>query len=136
MTRCTTSRPCQRRLRPHRLGLRATQHVGRPAGARRGRDPACVRFLGLFVNADKYAQAGEDHHRALRYQINLFFDLLLPREKYGLLRQWVLHYVEDEAPDRLMPEAETVARLSELGFADLEIADRRYMDAVLVAHKP
>jgi ubiquinone/menaquinone biosynthesis C-methylase UbiE len=91
---------------------------------------------GLFVNADKYAQAGEAHHRALRYQVNLFFDVLLPREKYGLLRQWVLHYVEDEAPDRLMPEAETVARLSELGFADLDIADRRYMDAVLVAHKP
>jgi tRNA (cmo5U34)-methyltransferase len=91
---------------------------------------------GLFVNADKYAQAGEAHHRDLRHQVNLFFDVLLPREKYDLLRQWVLHYVEDEAPDRLMPEADTVERLSELGFADLEIAERCYMDAVLVGHKP
>jgi len=91
---------------------------------------------GLFVNADKYAQAGEAHRRALRYQISLFFDVLLPREKYDLLREWVLHYVEDEARDRLMPEADAVERLRELGFADLEIAERRYMDAVLVAHKP
>jgi SAM-dependent methyltransferase len=91
---------------------------------------------GLFVNADKYAQTGEAHHRALRFQVNLFFDVLLPRAKYGLLRQWVLHYVEDEAPDRLMPEAATLERLGELGFADLEIVERRHMDAVLVANKP
>jgi hypothetical protein len=59
---------------------------------------------GLFINADKYAQAGEAHHQALRYQVNSFFDVLLPREKYELLREWVLHYVEDEAPDRVMLE--------------------------------
>ena len=91
---------------------------------------------GLFINADKYAQAGAAHHEALRYQVGLFFDVLVPRENYDLLRAWVLHYVEDEAPDRIMLEAEAIERLTDLGFADVEIAYRRYMDAVLTARIP
>ena len=94
-----------------------------------------LRPSGLFVNADKYAQTGEAHHEALRYQLSLFFDVLLPRQKYDLLRGWVLHYVEDEAPDRVMMEGDVIERLNELGFAEVEIAYRHFMDAVLVAHK-
>jgi ubiquinone/menaquinone biosynthesis C-methylase UbiE len=91
---------------------------------------------GLFVNADKYAQTGEAHREALRWQLNWFFDVFVPRQRYDLLREWVLHYVQDEAPDRVMPEAEAITRLNDLGFADVRIAYRRYMDAVLIAHKP
>ena len=90
---------------------------------------------GLFVNADKYAQTGEAHREALRWQLNRFFDVLVPRQRYDLLREWVLHYVDDEAPDRVMPEADAITRLNDLGFADVRIAYRRYMDAVLIAHK-
>jgi hypothetical protein len=88
---------------------------------------------GLFVNADKYAQAGEAHHQALRYQVNSFFDVPLTREKYHHLREWILHYVEDEAPDRVMLEADAVERLHDLGLANVEIVYRNYMDAVLIA---
>jgi ubiquinone/menaquinone biosynthesis C-methylase UbiE len=90
---------------------------------------------GLFVNADKYAQTGEAHREALRWQLNRFFDVFVPRQRYDLLREWVLHYVDDEAPDRVMPEADAITRLNDLGFADVRIAYRRYMDAVLIAHK-
>jgi tRNA (cmo5U34)-methyltransferase len=90
---------------------------------------------GLFVNADKYAQTVEAHREALRWQLNRFFDAFVPRQRYDLLREWVLHYVEDEAADRLMPEADAITRLIELGFADVRIAYRRYMDAVLIAYK-
>jgi ubiquinone/menaquinone biosynthesis C-methylase UbiE len=90
---------------------------------------------GLFVNADKYAQTGEAHREALRWQLNRFFDVFVPRQRYDLLREWVLHYVEDEAADRVMPEADAITRLNDLGFADVRIAYRRYMDAVLIAHK-
>ena len=90
---------------------------------------------GLFVNADKYAQTGEAHREALRWQLNRFFDVFVPRQSYDLLREWVLHYVDDEAPDRVMPEADAITRLNDLGFADVRIAYRRYMDAVLIAHK-
>ena len=51
------------------------------------------------------------------------------------MREWVLHYVEDEAAGRVMPEADAITRLNDLGFADVRIAYRRYMDAVLIAHK-
>jgi SAM-dependent methyltransferase len=91
---------------------------------------------GLFVNADKYAQTVEAHREALRWQLNRFFDVFVPRQRYDLLREWVLHYVEDEAAGRVMPEADAITRLNDLGFADVRIAYRRYMDAVLIAHKP
>ena len=90
---------------------------------------------GLFVNADKYAQTGEAHREALRWQLNRFFDVFVPRQRYDLLREWVLHYVDDEAPDRVMPEANAITRLNDLGFADVRIAYRRYMDAVLIADR-
>jgi hypothetical protein len=48
----------------------------------------------------------------------------------------VLHYVEDEAADRVMPEAEAVVSLEQLGFRDVKIVYRRHMDAVLIARKP
>jgi len=91
---------------------------------------------GLFINADKYAQAGQAHHDALRWQLRLFFDVLVPRRQYDLLRDWVLHYVEDEMPGRVMPEANALARLKRIGFVDETIVYRKHMDAVLTAQKP
>jgi len=95
-----------------------------------------LRPGGLLVNADKYAQEGQAHRDALRWQLGLFFDVLAPRQKYDLLRDWVLHYVEDEMPGRVMPEADAVARLARAGFIDETIVYRNHMDAVLVARKP
>ena len=91
---------------------------------------------GLLINADKYAQQGEAHREALNWQLGLFFDVLGTRGQYDLLREWVLHYVEDEAADRVMPEADAIMRLELLGFANIKIVCRKYMDAVLVARKP
>ena len=91
---------------------------------------------GLFINADKYAQTVEAHREALRWQLSRFFDVFVPHQRYDLLREWVLHYVEDEAADRVMAEADAITRLKDLGFADVRITYRRHMDAVLIAHKP
>ena len=91
---------------------------------------------GLLINADKYAQQGEAHREALNWQLGLFFDVLGTRGQYDLLREWVLHYVEDETADRVMPEADAIMRLELLGFANVKIVCRKYMDAVLVARKP
>ena len=35
-----------------------------------------------------------------------------------------------------MLEARVIERLNDLGFADVEVAYRRYMDALVIAHKP
>ena len=91
---------------------------------------------GLLINADKYAQQGEAHREALNWQLGLFFNVLGTRGQYDLLREWVLHYVEDEAADRVMPEADAIMRLELLGFANVKIVCRKYLDAVLVARKP
>ncbi len=91
---------------------------------------------GLLINADKYAQQGEAHREALNWQLGLFFNVLGTRGQYDLLREWVLHYVEDETADRVMPEADAIMRLELLGFANVKIVCRKYMDAVLVARKP
>lgn len=91
---------------------------------------------GLLINADKYAQQGEAHREALSWQLGLFFNVLGTRGQYDLLREWVLHYVEDETADRVMPEADAIMRLELLGFANVKIVCRKYMDAVLVARKP
>ena len=91
---------------------------------------------GLFINADKYAQSGKAHREALRWQLGLFFDVLGRHQQYDLLKDWVLHYVEDEAPDRVMPETGAIERLERTGFSDVEIVYRKHMDAVLVARKP
>ena len=91
---------------------------------------------GLLINADKYAQHGEAHREALNWQLGLFFDVLCTRGQHDLLREWVLHYVEDEGADRIMPEDDAITRLESLGFANVKIVYRKYMDAVLVARKP
>jgi tRNA (cmo5U34)-methyltransferase len=91
---------------------------------------------GLFINADKYAQEGQAHREALRWQLGLFFDVLGSHKKYDTLREWVLHYAEDEAADRVMPETDAIARLERLGFTSVAIVYRQYMDAVLIARKP
>lgn len=91
---------------------------------------------GLLINADKYAQSGETHREALRWQLGLFFDVLGSHQRYDLLREWVLHYVEDEAPGRIMPETGAIERLTRIGFTGVEIIYRKHMDAVLVARKP
>ena len=91
---------------------------------------------GILINADKYAQEGEAHRQALRWQLGLFFDVLGSHEKYDTLREWMLHYAEDEAADRVIPEADAMARLERLGFTNVAIVYRQYMDAVLVARKP
>ena len=91
---------------------------------------------GLFINADKYAQTAEAHREAFHWQLNRFFDVFVPCQRYDLLREWMVHYVEDEGSDRVMPEADAITRLNDLGFANVRIAYRRFMDAVLIAHKP
>jgi tRNA (cmo5U34)-methyltransferase len=91
---------------------------------------------GLLINADKYAQDGQAHRDALHWQVGRFFDVFGAAQKYDTLREWVLHYVEDEAADRVMQEADAIACLQRLGFENVRIVYRKYMDAVLVAQKP
>jgi hypothetical protein len=92
---------------------------------------------GLFVNADKYAPQDENERfEALGTALTRFFDAYAPLGKLDLLKEWVLHNVADQAPDRCMKEGDTVVKLKEIGFCGTRILYRSNMEAVLVAYKP
>jgi len=92
---------------------------------------------GLFINADKYApQDDVQRFKALGKALERFFDAYAPLGKIELLKDWVIHNVADQAPDRCMKEGETIDILRSIGFVDLEILYRENMEAVLAARKP
>lgn len=90
---------------------------------------------GLFVNADKYAPEGQARFDALITQLGRFFDTFLPLEKYDLLKDWVLHQVTDQSPDRVMTEVQARQEMERLGFVDIRVSHRHGMEAVLSARK-
>lgn len=95
-----------------------------------------LRPGGMFINADKYARDGEVHYKDLQWQVGRFFDAFSDPDHIDILRAWVLHYIEDEGPNHVMPESTALKELEKIGFADLSIVCRERMDAVLVARKP
>lgn len=101
--------------------------------------PELFRVLkpgGLFVNADKYAPDGQAQFDALETQLGRFFDAFVPLGKYELLRDWVLHNVMDQSPQRCQRESEAVAQLEQVGFRNVAAEGRSNMQAVVVAGKP
>ncbi len=99
----------------------------------------CFRVLssgGLFVNADKYAPEESERYAALILQVGRFFDAFVPLGKPDLLREWVLHNIADQAPERVMPERETVRAMEAMGFRNIRVSDRSAMQALLIARKP
>ena len=71
----------------------------------------------------------------MKWQIDRFFEAFGDIKHIDILRAWVLHYIEDEGPNRLMLESAALTELEGLGFVDLSIVCRERMDAVLVARK-
>ena len=92
---------------------------------------------GVFVNADKYApQDDVQRFQALGTALDRFFTAYVPLGKIDLLKEWVLHNVIDQSPDRCMKEGDTVRILRSIGFENIEIVYRENMEAVLTATKP
>lgn len=91
---------------------------------------------GLFVNADKYApQDDGERFDALEVALSRFFEAFIPLGKYDLLKDWVLHNVADQGPDRVMKELDTIQTLRDIGFVDIQMIYRHNMEGVLVARK-
>jgi ubiquinone/menaquinone biosynthesis C-methylase UbiE len=91
---------------------------------------------GLFVNADKYVESDEQRFKGLQVALGRFFDALVPLGKFDLLRDWVLHNVADQGPDRVMKEADAVEELTSIGFRSVAVRSRMNMEALLTALKP
>ncbi|CAF0697984.1 class I SAM-dependent methyltransferase [Candidatus Methylacidithermus pantelleriae] len=91
---------------------------------------------GLFINADKYVPSEEERFKLLGTVVGWFFDTLVPLGKWELLRQWILHVLADQAPERVMWEKEVVQELEMLGFVGVRVGPRSGMEALLCAVKP
>jgi Methylase involved in ubiquinone/menaquinone biosynthesis len=90
---------------------------------------------GLFVNGDKIAQSDyEKHQEDLWNQIQAY-DLYLKHGLPELRKEWILHCIEDEKEDRIMYDDVEVERVKDLGFKDVKIIFRHWMDAIIFGIK-
>lgn len=97
---------------------------------------ASLRPGGLFLNADKYSpQDDQERFEALRKAVSRFFDVLMPLEKYKTLEDWTLHYIDDQAPCRVMKMDDARDELSRIGFEEITIHYQENIEAVLAARK-
>jgi len=90
---------------------------------------------GLFVNADKYSLEGQEMFEELVVQLERFFKAFVPLGKIDLLREWVLHNVADQAPDRVMKERDALEEMEEIGFEDVRIHFRHGLEALVSGKK-
>lgn len=90
---------------------------------------------GLFVNADKYSLEGQKMFDELVLQLERFFNAFVPLGKIDLLREWVLHNVADQAPDRVMKEKDALREMEEIGFKDIKVHFRHGLEAVVSGRK-
>ena len=91
---------------------------------------------GIFVNADKYAIDDESKHKqSLNWQLQQFKIEYSKINRPDLIKEWISHYLEDNKPEVIMKESESIKSMSKIGFRDIKIVFRKQMEAVLFAEK-
>ena len=90
---------------------------------------------GRFVNGDKLAQPDPVHSQTLVKQVTLMMDTYIAAGRLDLLREWVVHYLEDNVPGRRWAELDAVKDLGLAGFKKIDTVFRCDMEATVVAVK-
>ena len=75
---------------------------------------------GIFANGDKIAEPRPRHDEVLLKQIALFVDAYTSVNRPDLLREWVVHYLEDNIPGVLWFESEAIKQLRSIGFCSVK----------------
>jgi len=92
----------------------------------------------LFLNADKYSPDNNSmRNKALQNIIKKYFDVFSKEGEIDLLKYWVLHYIDDQSPDKVMKLTDTLNIMKIKGFENLEYIykDESKMLAILKARK-
>lgn len=90
---------------------------------------------GLFINGDKIAADNpQEHQKNYEWQIEQF-QVYKKMGKPELTDEWVEHYKEDEKPDRILYQKDFLPELGKLGFQEVSLVQRWYMDAIVRAVK-
>jgi ubiquinone/menaquinone biosynthesis C-methylase UbiE len=90
---------------------------------------------GVFANADKLAQPQPLHGQTFLKQLTLVIDSYTAAGRLDLLREWIVHYLEDNIPGRLWFEADAIQDLRTAGFNRVVNTFRYDLEATLVAVK-
>lgn len=91
---------------------------------------------GQFVNGDKYALDDlKERHKAFNWSIQRYLDVYPPNDRDDLCYDWIVHMGEDENPEKLMIESESIEDMESRGFKKMKITFREQMEAVLFAEK-
>jgi ubiquinone/menaquinone biosynthesis C-methylase UbiE len=94
-----------------------------------------LKQSGVFVNADKLAQPQPLHGQTFLKQLTLVIDSYTAAGRLDLMREWIVHYLEDNIPGRLWFESDAVHDLKMAGFTTIENTFRYDLEATLVAVK-
>jgi len=86
------------------------------------------RFAGRLSDEYRLVKHAYPHYEKLEERVE--------DGKHDLLKEWVLHNVADQAPDRVVREKESIQRMEEIGCAEVRILHRENMEALIVATKP
>jgi SAM-dependent methyltransferase len=94
-----------------------------------------LKYNGMFINADKIASSDEvENNNALFEQIKLLFDVFSKKHN-TLLKNWVLHYIEDENPEIRFTCSENEKLHLELGLTSPIIVTKALMDSISLSYK-
>jgi len=94
-----------------------------------------LRPGGVFVNADKLAEPRPRHEEVFLKQLTLVIDEYTKVGRSDLMREWIVHYLEDNIPGVLWFESEAIDQLKSLGFSEIKNTFRCDLEATLVAVK-
>jgi ubiquinone/menaquinone biosynthesis C-methylase UbiE len=92
---------------------------------------------GLFLNADRYALDNvREHTEGTQREVTHYFKVFGELQRYDLLEKWIVHLVNDESPDHIMREDETLKALRRIGFVQIACHFRQGVDGLFTAEKP
>ena len=89
---------------------------------------------GIFVNADKVAQDGDEHNYHLKWQLDMLkiYDTI-GRQDYR--KAWEEHYLFDNQPGIIWREAKLISDFNGAGFKGIKRTFREHMEATFSAIK-
>ncbi len=92
---------------------------------------------GQFINGDRYALDDLDKQtRLIQNEVSGYFKVLAQLDKLDVLEHWIVHLFSDESENHIMREAVALAELSAAGFSQINLTNRREVNALVTAIKP
>jgi ubiquinone/menaquinone biosynthesis C-methylase UbiE len=92
---------------------------------------------GQFINGDRYGLDDiSKHTRTIQHEVSGYFKILTQINKLDVLEHWIVHLFSDESENHVMRESVALEQLREIGFSDINLTDRREVNALVTAIKP